>query len=151
MPYSWWYNGDSYWSQPYQSYSNNDQQADNGNSAPAAPVQNVPTPGGAPTPAQDQAKATNQLEGSPSYRQGVAELAKAQAAYDAASAKALEKLKKNPEYQALVQQRDHAEDKVEAVQAAVHTPLPLAYCPSQWATMAAGPFESHRGIVVCMG
>jgi len=129
LPYSFWYNGDSYWSQPYESYPNNDQQDDNSSSAPAAQAQNVPTPGSAPTPAQDQAKATNQLEGSPSYRQAVAELAKAQAAYDAASAKALEKLKKNPDYQALIQQRDHAEDKVEAVQASAKIPSPEQVTP----------------------
>ncbi len=129
MPYSWWYKGDSYWSQPYESYPDNNQQADNGSSTPAAPAQNVPTPGRAPTPAQDQAKATNQLEGSPSYRQAVAQLAKVQAAYDAASAKALEKLKKNPEYQALIQHRDHAQDKVEAVQASAKIPSPEQVTP----------------------
>jgi hypothetical protein len=129
MPYSWWYNGDSYWSQPYENYPNNDQQANNGGTAPAAPAQNMPTPGSAPTPAQDQAKSTNQLEAAPSYRQAVADMAKAQAAYDSASAKVLEKLKTDPKYQSLIQQRDHAEDKVEAVQAAAKIPSPEQVTP----------------------
>lgn len=130
LPNSWWFNGDSYWTRPYDNdvqYGN--QQATDGGSAPAAPAQNVPTPGGPATPAQDQAKATNQLEAAPSYRQAVAEMAKAQAAYDAASARVLEKLKKDPAYQALVQQRDHAEDKVEAVQASAKVPNPEQVTP----------------------
>lgn len=130
LPNSWWFNGNSYWTRSYgDDVQNDNQQAANGSSTPAAPAQNVPTPGGAATPAQDQAKAVNQLEAAPSYRQAVADMAKAQAAYDSASGKALEKLKKNPEYQALVKQRDHAEDKVEAVQAAAKIPSPAQVTP----------------------
>jgi hypothetical protein len=130
LPYSWWYNGGSYWNQPDNDFQYNNQETANNSSAPATPAPaNVPS-ALPPTPAQDQAKAKNQLEAAPSYRQAVAELAKAQAAYDTASAKALDKLKKNPEYQALIKQRDQAEDKVEAVQASAKIPSPAQVTPA---------------------
>lgn len=129
LPFAWWYNGDNYWSQPYNDfvYNDNQQAADTSDTTAATPAAPVNT---GPTPAQDQAKATNDLQGSPSYRQAVADLAKAQAAYDAASAKALEKLKQDPKYKQLVQRRDQAEDKVEAVQAAARIPSPAQVTPA---------------------
>jgi hypothetical protein len=60
----------------------------------------------------------------------MAEMKKAQAAYDSASQRALEKLKSDPNYQELVRQRDHLGDKVEAVQASAKIPSPEQVTPA---------------------
>ena len=66
----------------------------------------------------------------PEYRQLMADLKKAQNEYEAASQRALEKVKSNPEYQALVKQRDQAQDTVEAVQASAKIPNPDRVTPA---------------------
>jgi hypothetical protein len=98
----------------------------NANYPPPAPIPTGPSAG----PVQDQARAINQLEGMPEFRQLTAELGRAQAAYDAAAARVLDKLKKSQEYQDLVRQKDHAEDRVEAVQAGATIPNPDAVTPA---------------------
>jgi hypothetical protein len=60
----------------------------------------------------------------------VAELKKAQNAYESASARALEKVKSDPQYQTLVKQRDQAADQVEAVQAGAKIPSPERATPA---------------------
>jgi hypothetical protein len=130
-PYTWWFSGNSYW---WPGDSLNYGNDESGEAAAASPsvTPTAPTVPGTATPSSpaDQAAAQNGLEAMPNYRQAVAELAKAQAAYDSASVKALEELKKNPDYQALVRQRDHAEDKVEAVQAGARVPSPAQVTPA---------------------
>jgi len=118
-PYSWWYNGNSYWWPPYDP----DYGAARADETATTPTPTPPTaPTAPPPPLPTQAKAINQLEGLPAYRQAMAELTKAQAAYDAASTKVLEKLKTNPDYQQLIKTRDQAEENVEAVQASAKIP-----------------------------
>jgi hypothetical protein len=53
----------------------------------------------------------------PAYNQAMVEFKAAQAAYDDAVARVMDRLRRDPEYQRLVAQRDHAENRVEAVQA----------------------------------
>jgi hypothetical protein len=97
----------------------------NANYPPPAPIPTGPSAG----PIQDQARSINQLEGMPEYRQLTAELGRAQAAYDAAAGRVLDKLKKDEAYQRLLQQKEHAEDRVEAVQAGAKIPNPDAVIP----------------------
>jgi uncharacterized protein YdcH (DUF465 family) len=67
----------------------------------------------------------------PEYRQALAELQQAQAEYDRISQDVLERLKKGDgDYRELLAQRDHAEDQVEAVQAAARIPAPAAVTPA---------------------
>jgi uncharacterized protein YdcH (DUF465 family) len=92
----------------------------------------MPTnPADTTSPTQDQAKALNQLEGMPEYRQALAELQQAQAEYDRISQDVLDKLKNgDADYRALLDQKEHAEDQVEAVQASARIPAPEAVTPA---------------------
>jgi hypothetical protein len=124
-PYSWWYNGNSYWWPPtdggYEGGSYSDR--DSNYVPPAVPPDTA-------TPTDEQAKALNQLEGMPEYRHALTELKQAQADYDAASARVLDKVKENADYQALVKERDRAEDRVEALQAGARIPSPEQVTPA---------------------
>lgn len=122
-PYTWWYSGNSYWWPPMDDYG--DYRADDA----TTPADNQ-TPVERPSPAVDQAKAANELEGTPGYARLAAEVRKVQSAYDTASARVLEKLKGDPEYQALVKERDRAEERVEAVQAGARVPSPEKVTPA---------------------
>ncbi|MDB5320325.1 MAG: hypothetical protein JWN40_1956 [Phycisphaerales bacterium] len=63
----------------------------------------------------------------PEYRRALAELQQAQTELDAISTRVLDKLKTgDADYQALLNERDRAEDRVEAVQAAARVPSPEA-------------------------
>lgn len=118
-----YYNGDAYGSAPSNEGS---PGVNNLTPRPQPPIPTGPSAG----PIQDQARSINQLEGTPEFRQLSSELAKAQAAYDAASARVVEKLKDDPEYQRLVNQREHADDRVEAVQAGARIPDPVQVTPA---------------------
>jgi hypothetical protein len=119
-PYSWWYDGNSYWWPPMDSgYDGGGSYSDRDTGT----SDSVP-------PTDEQAKALNQLEGMPEYRRALAELKQAQADYDAASARVLDKLKEKADYQALVKERDRAEDRVEALQAGARIPSPERVTPA---------------------
>ena len=84
------------------------------NPAPATPA---PAPTSV-TPAAPNAAAS--LESDPAYQQAVAEVARQQAAYDEASRKVLDQLKKDsPEYRQLLDERAQANQRVEQAQEAV--------------------------------
>jgi len=123
-PYTWWFNGNSYWFPPAwdEGYDGNDgytERNDDRYDRVAPPTPTVPAN---PTPAQEQAQSTNALQGMPAYSQALVEFKAAQQAYEDASARVLAKLRKDPEYQRLLNQRDHAADRVEAVQAGAKIP-----------------------------
>jgi hypothetical protein len=135
-PYSWWFSGNSYWWPPMEDYGNpydydnqNRRPYDEG-TASTLPPETPATPPDTSPPTLEQAKALNQLEASPDYRLALADLKLAQHDYDSARDRVLEKLKKNPEYQALVEKRDHAAEHVEAVQAAARIPNPESVTPA---------------------
>jgi hypothetical protein len=121
-PYSWWYNGNSYWD-GYDGSSYSDRDTGSSDYVPPA----VPPDTAIPT--DEQAKALNQLEGMPDYRRALTEVKQAQADYDAASARVLDKVKEKADYQALVKERDRAEDRVEALQAGARIPSPERVTP----------------------
>lgn len=122
-PYDWWYDGNSYpWPTLPDNVDGGDARADD-TTTPTPPAD---TPG----PAVEQGRALNSLEATPAYAQLVAEARKAQAAYDAASVRVLEKLKSDPNYQALLKERDRAEEQVEAVQAGARFPNPEKVTPA---------------------
>jgi hypothetical protein len=131
-PYAWWYGGHSYWWPPMEGvgddpyYNRDERRADD--SSPSAIPPTVPPD--TSSASLDQAKALNELEGTPAYRQALADLKLAQSEFDTASRKALEKLKDNKDYQELIRRRDHAEDRVEAVQAGARIPNPEAVTPA---------------------
>jgi hypothetical protein len=135
-PYSWWYSGTSHWWPDGGFRNSDDYRNDPGYrrtyDEPPLPNVTVPSPAasGAMTPAQAQAQTINALEAMPEFRQLQAELGRAQAEYDRASAKALERVKASPEYQALVRQRDQAANEVEAVQASSRRPDPERVTPA---------------------
>jgi hypothetical protein len=122
-PYSWWFNGNSYWWPPVDNRDDSGYRNDTTSSANStSPTTPATPPADVPAQTQVQAQSLNQLEGMPEYRRLMAELKKAQNQYETASARAIEKVKANPEYQALVKERDQAQDKVEAVQASAKIP-----------------------------
>jgi hypothetical protein len=133
VPQWWWgsaigYSDGSYYGLPY--YPGN-YYGDDSYDQPATDA-GTATSGGDVTssPAQDQAKATNELEGMPEFAQTQLELKKNQAAYDTLSRKALDKLKSNSEYQGLVAQREAAQDQVEAIQASARGASPERVLPT---------------------
>jgi hypothetical protein len=122
-PYTWWFNGNSYWFPPvwddgYDGDRNDGYAANDGYDV--APT--VPSVPATPSPAQVQAQSTNAVQGMPAYSQALVEFKAAQQAYEDASARVLAKLRKDPEYQRLVARRDRAEDRVEAAQAGAKIP-----------------------------
>jgi len=119
-PYTWWFNGSSAWMPTVfndgyydNGYSDNDRYDDDNRYDRVASPPTPPTP----SPTQEQARAANALEGMPAYNQAMVEYKAAQAAYDDAVARVMDRLRRDPEYQRLVAQRDRADDRVEAVQA----------------------------------
>jgi uncharacterized protein YdcH (DUF465 family) len=132
-----WFGGHSYWNPPVDGYGSGfyrgdgTYDSDTAQNQPAPPPPTPPNPADTTSPTQDQAKALNQLEGMPEYRQALAELQQAQSEYVRISADVLDKLKKgDAEYQTLLAQRDRAEDQVEAVQASARIPAPEAVTPA---------------------
>ncbi|HEY7120457.1 MAG TPA: hypothetical protein VH475_27990 [Tepidisphaeraceae bacterium] len=127
-PYTWWWRGNSYWMPDYgygDGYYGDGYRGDGytNDDAAGTPGVNNTTPSDIPSATQDQAKANNAVQGLPEYNQAMLELKQAQAAYDAASTRVLEQLKRNnPQYRELLNERDHAKDKVEAEQAAARIP-----------------------------
>jgi hypothetical protein len=125
-PYTWWWSGNSYWWPPmdgnYGNYANDHEPSSNQGTVTSA----NPTY----TPAADQARAQNELESLPEYSRAMVELKQAQSVYDTASRRALEKLKSNPQYQALLKERDELQDEVEAVQASAKIPSPQTVTPA---------------------
>ena len=125
-PYTWWFNGNSYWMPPIwdDGYDGNNNDGyvgrDDDRYDRVAPT--TPSVPATPSPAQIQAQSTNALQGMPAYSQAMVEFNAAQQAYQNASARVLAKLRKEPEYQRLVADRDRAEDHVEAVQAGANIP-----------------------------
>jgi hypothetical protein len=122
-PYTWWYNGNNYWMPPVWSndyYDDNGYYGDGYRAADDSDrydrVAPPPTPA-TPSPTQEQARAANALQGMPAYNQAMVEFKSAQAAYDDAVARVMDRLRQDPEYKRLVAQRDRADDRVEAVQA----------------------------------
>ena len=119
-PYTWWFNGNTYWMPPTwdEGYAGNDNDGyvgrDDDRYDRVAPT--------TPSPAQNQAQSTNALQGMPAYSQALVEFKAAQQAYEDASARVLAKLRKDPQYQRLVAERDRAEDHVEAAQASARIP-----------------------------
>jgi hypothetical protein len=124
-PNTWWYNGNNYWMPPawnngyygngypgdgYRAADdyNNDNRYDRVASPPTPPT---------PSPTQEQARAANALQGSSAYTQAMADFKAAQAAYDDAVARVMDRLRRDPEYQRLVAQRERADERVGAVQA----------------------------------
>jgi uncharacterized protein YdcH (DUF465 family) len=125
-PYTWWWSGNSYWWPPmdgnYGNYANDNESSGNQSAVTSA----NPTY----TPAAEQAKAQNQLESLPEYSRAMVELKQAQSVYETASRRAIEKLKSNPQYQALLKERDELQDEVEAVQASAKIPSPQTVTPA---------------------
>jgi uncharacterized protein YdcH (DUF465 family) len=116
-------------------YGSGFYRGDGTNDGDAARSEPAPLPPGNPadtsSPTQDQAKALNQLEAMPEYRRALAELQQAQTELDTVSTRVLDKLKTgDADYQALLNERDRAEDRVEAVQAAARVPSPEAVTPA---------------------
>jgi hypothetical protein len=135
-PYTWWYSGNSYWWPPVEGYGNpydddnvNRRRSDEG-TASSLPPEPPPAPPDTSAPTLDQAKAINELEASPDYRLALADLKLAQSDFDSARQRVLDKLKENEEYQALIKQRDHAAEHVEAAQASARIPNPEAVTPA---------------------
>jgi uncharacterized protein YdcH (DUF465 family) len=132
-----WWSGNSYWFPPLDGLTNGyygDGAYDRGNyddgSTARGSARPVPTvPPDTTAPGQDQARALNALEASPDYRLAVSELQKAQADLDSATDRVRDKLKENPQYKALVDERDGLQDKVEAVQASAKIPAPEQVTP----------------------
>jgi hypothetical protein len=131
--YGWWrydddrdYYGSGYYDDGYRGPGTEGSTGVNNANYPPPP--SIPA-GPSAGPVQDQARAINQLEGMPEFRQLTAELGRAQAAYDAAAARVIDKLKKTPEYQDLMRQKESAEDRVEAVQAGAKIPNPQTVTP----------------------
>jgi len=137
-PYSTWFGGSSYWSSPVDGYGSGFYHNGGGNdgaydhaTAQSQPAPTPPNPTDTASPTQDQARALNQLEGMPEYRQALAELQQAQAEYDRISQDVLDKLKTaDADYRALLDQKEHAEDQVEALQASARIPAPQAVTPA---------------------
>ena len=125
-PYTWWWSGNSYWWPPmdgnYGNYANDNEPSSNQGTVTSA----NPTY----TPAAEQARAQNELESLPDYSRAMVELKQAQSVYDTASRRAIEKLKSNPQYQALLKERDELQDEVEAVQASAKIPSPQTVTPA---------------------
>ena len=125
-PYTWWWSGNSYWWPPmdgnYGNYANDNEPSSNQSAVTSA----NPTY----APAADQARAQNELESLPEYSRAMVELKQAQSVYDTASRRALEKLKSNPQYQALLKERDELQEEVEAVQASAKIPSPQTVTPA---------------------
>lgn len=135
-PYSWWFSGNSYWWPPMDDYGNpydydnpNRHPSDEG-AASSIPPEPPVTPPDTSAPTEDQAKALNELEASPGYRLALADLKLAQSDFDAARQRVLDKLKDDPEYRALIDERDHAEKHVEAAQASARILNPEAVTPA---------------------
>jgi len=133
-----WRHGDDYRNYWGQFNENDDRDDSAANTAPpVAPPVAPPIAPATPSPAQDQARAINALEGSPDYRQALAELAKAEEQQTLANRKVMEQLKQNSEYQRLMTKKQAADNRVEAVQASAAIPGNEVAAPAAKVTPAA--------------
>jgi hypothetical protein len=114
---------------PYHDDNQHRRPSDEG-AASSLPPEPPVTPPDTSAPTQEQAKALNELEASPEYRLALADLKLAQSDFDSARRRVLDKLKENEDYQALVKERDHAEEHVGAAQASARIPNPQAVTPA---------------------